>query len=97
MTRAMMFRKVPVAMMRIRLKDAAVIGFVTLTLAACGTSRQVRPDEYNDPMYQGPKGSVIGSESGSLFSFGKSADKPGQGANTGDRKSVCRERVSSPV
>jgi hypothetical protein len=80
---AMMFRKVPVAMMRIRLKDAVLMGFVTLTLAGCGTSREVRPDEYNDPLYKGPKGSLIGNDSGSLFSLGKSADQQNQGTGIG--------------
>ena len=57
------------------------MGSVTLALVACGQSREVRQDEYNNPLYSGPKGSVIGNDDGSLFSFGGSKDK--QTANTG--------------
>jgi len=51
--------------MRMRLTDTVLTLALAASLAACSNSREMRPDEYNDPRFQGPKGSVITGDTSS--------------------------------
>jgi hypothetical protein len=52
-------------------------------LSACGPSRQVRDDEYNDPRFKGPKESLLGRKDDTVLDFGKSSKASEAGAGTG--------------
>ncbi len=71
--------------MRVRLVAAVAISLFAATLAGCSNSREGRPDEYNDPRFQGPKGSLLGREDDSLFTLGvsKSRNDSAGGSSTG--------------
>jgi hypothetical protein len=64
--------------MRIRLRDVVLTLAVAATLAACSNSREMRPDEYNDPRFSGPPGSLLrNDDSGTIATIGASKDKAG--------------------
>ena len=71
--------------MRVRLVAALAISLTAATLAGCSNSREAHPDEYNDPRFQGPKGSMLGRDDDSLLTLGVSKDRKDNtgGAGTG--------------
>ena len=70
--------------MRIRFKNVVLTGFVAVALAACSNSRELGPEDYNDPVLKGPKTKMI--ESDTLLSFG--VDKSKKNASAGDTTGI---------
>ena len=69
--------------MRLRLAAFLAASFAVSVLSGCGQTRENRPDEYNDPRFLGPKGTLSGRDD-SIFTFGKDdSKKPGAGQGTG--------------
>ena len=76
------------SLMRARLIVVLTLGVLTTALAGCDKMREVRPDEYNDPRFVGPKGSLLGdnsSEGSNTLTFGTSKERrdAGGGASAG--------------
>ena len=69
--------------MLFRFRSASTVLLLSLGLAACANSRYVQPDEYNDPRYSGPQGSILGDNGLVLGIGGKQGNSRDEGAALG--------------
>ena len=74
--------------MRARLLAVLTFGLIATSLAGCGGTREMQPNEYNDPLYAGPKGSLIGDDSnggsgGAMITLGTAKNKSSSGDVSG--------------
>jgi hypothetical protein len=69
--------------MRLSVHGLLLAGVLPVLLSACGPSRQVQEDEYNDPRFRGPRESILNRSDDTVINFGKSNKNEEAGATSG--------------